>query len=381
MNFTALAALGALMIATAVGLCADRIGRALGLLDWPDPAGGRKLHRKVTPLVGGVGVMPGVLAGGLVAWVALGGPVGPGPGPSPEAGIGAHLPWFLGVAGLLFVIGMADDRLGLGPRLRLLASLAVFFLLVLYAPDFRVSFLLFTSGPTLFLGGTLAILFSLVCLVGLLNAVNMADGKNGLVISLSILWTTILWIEAPQPLDPLFAALMAGLIVMLYFNMRDRLFLGDGGSYGLSAVMGMLAIYAYNQNFENFRADRLALLFVIPVIDTIRLITTRSLKGRSPFQADRDHLHHHIAFRWGWPRGLIIYLGLVAIPNLLAYAYPSLAPAMLALTLPAYIAILVLSTRRTAFVGDIVPQPMAAGLPANDAAATSAPGNWGVAKR
>jgi len=360
MNALAATAVLALLMAGLVGWKAGALGRVLGLLDWPDPAGGRKLHARVTPLVGGIGVVPATLAGAIIAWAVI---------PSSPV-VSQHLMWFCGVVGLLFVIGMADDRLGLGPRLRLLASLGVFALAVIYAPDFRVSFLLFTTGPAFILPAGLAIVFSLVCLVGLLNAVNMADGKNGLVISLAMIWTVILWIEAPSFLDPLFAALGVSLAIMLVFNMRGRLFLGDSGSYGLSAVLGLLAIYSYNHAFGDFRADRLALLFVVPVIDTIRLTTSRAMKGRSPFKADRDHLHHHIAYRWGWPSGLSIYLGLVGIPNFAAFIWPTLAPLFLILTLPAYVAVLVLSTRRTGFTGDIVPQPPAA-LQRTEAGATS----------
>lgn len=341
------AALSAAALAWIVCWRADAIGRALGLLDWPDPAGGRKFHAHVTPLVGGIAVVPATLIGALLAWRdAAGSPF-----------VAAHLLWFAGVCGALFLTGVADDRLGLGPRLRLVFSLIVFACAALYAPDFRVSFLLFTDLPALLIPGAAGILFSIVCLVGLLNAVNMADGKNGLVISLSALWAAILWWKAPAYLDPLFAALLAALAITFAFNMRGRLFLGDGGSYGLSAILGLLAIYGYNHGFDDFGAGQLALLFVVPVLDTIRLITTRALKGHSPFRADRDHLHHHIAFRFGWPRGLLVYLSLVAAPNLAALAMPRWSETLLVFGLPVYVAVLVLTTRRSRFQPEIVPRP------------------------
>lgn len=339
---TVIAVAIATFLSIVIGRRARVIGDRLGLLDWPDPNGGRKRHDRVTPLVGGSAVVLSALAAAFMAWLATGSPI-----------VADHLVWFSIAVGALYLIGLADDRFGLGPRLRLVFGLGIFLLATVYAPDFRLSFLRFSAGEHLWLLGSLATAFTVICLVGLLNAVNMADGKNGLVVSLSLFWAAMLWIDAPGDLDPVFAALIAALAVIWRYNMADRLFLGDGGSYGLSAILGLLAIYTYNHGFDILRADRVALLFAVPVFDTIRLISTRAARGRSPFAADRDHLHHHIAYRWGWPTGLGVYLAIVIVPNLLALAVPELAPLLLVLTALAYGATLVMSTRRTAFSGEL----------------------------
>ncbi len=336
------AALGVLL-ALAVGANAMRLGQALGLLDWPDLGAGRKRHARVTPLMGGTAVMLPALGG--LALAGLG---------DVSDIVATHLAWFALAAGALYLVGLLDDRLGLGPRLRLLSAVAVFTLALVYAPDFRLGFLRFAGWSDLLLLGTLAVPFTLACLVGFLNAVNMADGKNGLVISLSLFWVLMLWIPAPAHLDPVLAALAAALAVAFVFNMRDRFFLGDGGSYGLSALIGLIAIYVFNHGFATWHAERIALLFAVPVFDTLRLVGWRLLQGRSPFSADRDHLHHHIAYRWGWPAGLAIYLALVIAPNLVALAFPSAAMALLGVSLLAYAAVLTLSTRATGFSPDVL---------------------------
>ena len=335
------AALGA-ALALFVGVKAMRLGESFGLLDWPDIGGGRKRHHRVTPLMGGTAVMLPALIGLALAGMADVSPI-----------VRTHLTWFAAAAGALYLIGVADDRFGLGPRLRLVSALLVFTLALVYAPDFRLAFLRFGGIDTLVLLGWLTLPFTVACLVGFLNAVNMADGKNGLVISLCLFWVLMLWAPAPAHLDPVLAAVAVALAVAFAFNMRDRFFLGDGGSYGLSALIGLLAIYVFNHAFAEWRAERIALLFAVPVFDTLRLVAWRVMQGRSPFQADRDHLHHHIAYRWGWPRGLAIYLALVATPNLLALAFPGAGLALLAATLLAYAAVLVLSTRQTAFSPDL----------------------------
>jgi len=337
---SALAALIALLLSLGVGRHAMAIGRWLGVMDWPDPAGGRKNHAQVTPLVGGFAVVLSALA--ALALMATTDPR--------WSGLTAlHLEWFSFAAFAMLTTGMADDRFGLGPRLRLVFGLVVFTLVALYAPDFRIAFLSFGGAGRIWVLGAGETAFTVACLVGLLNAVNMADGKNGLVIGLATIWTVLIWLAAPPALSPVCAALAVSLAVMFAFNMRGRLFLGDAGSYGISAIVGLLAIYVYNHAFPVWRAERVALLFLVPVLDTLRLISARALRGGSPFAADRDHLHHHIAFRWGWPRGLAVYLALVGIPNLAALAVPQAATPLLFVTAVAYVALLILSTRHTAF--------------------------------
>lgn len=340
---SALAAVLAMILSLAIGHYAMPVGRWLGVLDWPDPAGGRKNHSRVTPLVGGLAVVASALGGlGVMAIVD----------PRWSGLTAVHLQWFCFAAFAMLVTGMMDDRFGLGPRLRLVFGLMVFTLVTLNAPDFRLSFLAFGGADRIWVLGTAEILFTVACLVGLLNAVNMADGKNGLVIGLATIWTLLIWLAAPPALSPVCAALAVSLAVMFVFNMREMLFLGDAGSYGISAIVGLLAIYVYNHGFAVWRAERVALLFIVPVLDTLRLITARSIRGGSPFAADRDHLHHHIAFRWGWPRGLAVYLALVGLPNLFALAVPEASIGLLFGTALAYGAVLILSTRHTAFTSE-----------------------------
>jgi len=322
-----LTALTGLIIASLVGLFAAPLGSLFGLLDFPDDAGGRKQHARVTPLVGGLGVALASVVGVALtsAFVVQAGP-----------SIGQHLLW-LGIAiAAMFLIGLADDRFLLSPRVRLSLAMIVLLLVVISAPDFGVSFIRFSGQPQVLLLGSGAEVFTLLCLVGLLNAINMADGKNGIVISLGLIWSAILFFRLPPPMLPVLAAAASALAVLLWFNMKGRLFLGDGGSYAVSALFGLLAVYAYNHGFDSVRADDIVLMFAVPVFDTIRLMIARSLQRRSPFLGDRDHLHHYLYARIGWPRGLWVYVALVALPNAAAVALPGTAMVWLLVSAIAY---------------------------------------------
>lgn len=329
----AMAGLGALL-ALVIGLLAAPLGRALGLMDWPDTDGGRKRHARVTPLVGGLAVMLAVVAAILISamqgvTLALGGAVAD-----------LHLGWLAAAVGLMYLIGASDDRFHLSPVARLLAALVVLMLVVIEAPDFALAFLYFGGGAKLWLLGAAGAGFTLLCLIGLLNAVNMADGKNGVVIGMGLVWSAVLALHLPPAMLPVLAAVAGALAVLFVFNMGGRLFLGDGGSYALSALFGLLSILAYNHGFESWRADDAALLFAVPVLDTIRLMVVRLARGRSPFDGDRDHLHHHLHARLDWPRGLVVYLAMMGLPNLGAVLWPGTGWMWLLATLGLYAGVL-----------------------------------------
>ena len=335
-GFVIACAAAAALVAALIGGYARPIGTTLGLLDFPDDPGGRKLHARVTPLVGGLAVTAAVL-GGVAATIGLGPDHGPG--------VDRDLARLALVVAAMFVIGAADDRFELGVGIRLGVATIVLVLIVGTVPDFALAFMRFGLGPRLLLLGGWAVPFTLLCLVGLLNAVNMADGKNGIVIGQALIWSAFLLVHLPPAAVPTMAAVAAALAVLLPFNMRGRLFLGDGGSYAVSALFGLLAIYCYNHAFAAVGADDVALLFAVPVLDTLRLVAARVLQRRSPFAGGRDHLHHYLHARIGWPRGLMVYLGLVALP-ILGAALTGHALAWLGVTAAGYFAVLAWAGRR-----------------------------------
>ncbi len=324
-----LSAMLGIVVAWVVGANARSIGTALQLLDYPDSNGGRKRHNSITPLVGGIAVAAAATGSALLAaWLSA---------PVPAL----HLAWLAVAVGVMFTIGAADDRFHLSPVLRLAVAVAVLLLVLVRAPDFSLTFLRFAGQDRIWMLGDWGAAFSLLCLVGLLNAVNMADGKNGLVTGMGVIWTAVLACHVAPAMQPVLAAIGAALVVIWRYNMAGRLFLGDGGSYALSALFGLLAIHAYNHDFEAMRADDVAVLFAIPVFDTIRLMTVRLARRRSPFEGDRDHLHHHLHARLGWPRGLWVYLAIVALPNLGALQLPGTGLIWLGVSLLAYAAVLI----------------------------------------
>ena len=110
------------------------------------------------------------------------------------------------------------------------------------------------GGPLVIPLGILAFPFTILCLVGLQNAINMADGMNGLLIGLSMFWAACLLKHAPDQLTPYLVLMLLGLAILLLYNLAGALFLGDAGSYAIGGTIGILMIYVY-QSADGEPAD------------------------------------------------------------------------------------------------------------------------------
>ncbi|MFM7028547.1 MAG: MraY family glycosyltransferase [Chakrabartia sp.] len=258
-----------------------------------------------TPLVGGLAIVPPLLLVLLVQ--AFGNPPG-------DATRNALLG--LGVATLFaFLVGLADDRTPL-PAMKRFAICGLFFSVALgICPSFVVSDLVIQSVGLRIHLGIGAIFFSVLCLLALENGLNMVDGRNGLAIGLSLIWLGALLSFGAHPSNLPVMLLMVSLVVILLPNWRGKLFLGDAGSYAIGAFLGFLTIWIHRSNIGLHTADVLT-LYIVPILDMLRLCVTRVWARRSPCAADQNHLHHHLDRALGWPRGCWVYFAIIGLPIL-----------------------------------------------------------------
>lgn len=309
------------LCAVATGfLCwfAEPICRSFKLLDIPEAGGGRKRHKKATPLMGGLVLILIILPLTAVASTM------------PDDDHTKQMLVYVIATMAIAAIGIADDRHSLTARTRIILTFLIFIIAATYHPLYNVRVLSF-SAPEFELGlgvKPFAIFFTALCCVGLVNAINMADGKNGLVLGLCLGWLAILSFSADRFMLPYILLLMSGVAVLLAFNLKGKLFLGDGGAYGFAAAIGLLTIAAYNsQGIELNRpihAQEIMLMFAVPVLDSFRLTFVRWRRGQSPMAGDRDHLHHHLLDKFGWPGGLFVYWALALVPAAIATAFAKL---------------------------------------------------------
>ncbi len=350
----------ALLAMVTLGIClaARPIGHMFKVLDVPCRKG-RKTHRRVTPLVGGLAIM--------VPFVILG---------SVETAL-FQTPLYCGLLVLAVVflgMGFLDDRGHLPPSLRLAVAAVTCLGVVALVPDLRLTELEFAFGRMTALPDMAGMAFAALCLVALQNAVNMADGKNGLVIGLSLIWIAALAAYAPVQLTPILIVLAIGLSITMVFNLRNKLFLGDAGSYALSVVIGALTVYAYNRHatgdIRDLTAGGVALWFLVPMLDCARLIVSRLLRGKSPFVADRNHLHHLLSQRISSKKALLCYFAMVGGPIALSIAVRALTPLLIVAEAATYSVIVYRLTRRAEPAEVVAFQPASLGASVSRPAAT-----------
>ncbi len=310
-------------------LSAPTIANVLRVVDHPD--GRRKRHARPTPLVGGLAIVaPFVVYCGALAL------------DNPDDRL---YPALAVTAAAFFVLGLVDDQHDIKPKYRLALATVIALVVLNIAPDqFVVTGLRFTFASSPLGLYPFSLLFTALCLIGLVNAMNMADGINGLALGACLIWSLLLVVYGPPELAPLLAAFAAALAITLGFNLSGRLFLGDSGTYAITMVVAIVAIYAYNRAPANLPADVVALWFLVPVIDCLRLMVWRVASRRSPFDPDKHHLHHFLLRRMAPRWVLVCYLALIGVPAVLALAWPAWTLAWAGLVAAVYAAIVLRAT-------------------------------------
>jgi UDP-GlcNAc:undecaprenyl-phosphate GlcNAc-1-phosphate transferase len=259
----------------------------VGLIDLPNE---RKNHGVPTPLVGGLAIYSGLVIGFFLCR--------DGPTNLAETEIYS----FFGAGLLLVVVGVIDDFFELSPLIKFTAQILAASLMIFGAGIVLTDLGALTPAGSLLQLGILAIPFTIFATLGIINALNMSDGLDGLSGSLSLtslsglIIAAYLWGENADV--TLVLSLGAAILGFLLFNrrllgrQRASVFMGDAGSMFLGLALTWFAI-SLSQGEERALRPSAALWFLmVPIFDAVSMMLRRIRKGRSPFAADREHLHH-----------------------------------------------------------------------------------------
>jgi UDP-GlcNAc:undecaprenyl-phosphate GlcNAc-1-phosphate transferase len=263
------------------------LAMTVGLVDVPDA---RKSHAGPIPLIGGLAIFVAVVVACMV------------PGLTGLSASGPEVLSFLMASVLLVGVGVVDDFIELSPTVRFLAQALAAVAMVSGAGVVLSDLGAMTVSGAMLPLGALAVPFTIFATIGVINALNMCDGMDGLsgtqaLVSLAGFAVALsLWGQAGD--ISLLTVLGGGILGFLLFNMRlpgrsrAVIFLGDAGSMFLGFALTWFAI-SLSQDPDRVLKPSAALWFImVPVIDAVAMMLRRIVKGRSPFSADREHLHH-----------------------------------------------------------------------------------------
>jgi UDP-GlcNAc:undecaprenyl-phosphate GlcNAc-1-phosphate transferase len=219
---------------------------------------------------------------------------------------------------LVFIVGYLDDRYKLSPLNKIFLVCLISFLLSILSENLLIDKFYILSIDSFFELKDFSLLFTILCVLCLVNSLNLADGINGLATGLIFFWLFFISQIYENNLDLIINIILINLILIFIHNFKGDHFLGDSGSLMLSSFLAYLIISLHNQNIWNpipqNSAESIFILFIIPVLDTLRLFFERLVNRKNPAMGDNNHLHHYMIKKLSIKKTLIIYFLSVNIP-------------------------------------------------------------------
>lgn len=264
-----------------------RYAKTHGIVDNPNA---RKLQRVPIPVMGGVVVYAGIIAGGFLLNMWLHNEV-----------------LIYGLAGmtLMMLIGVWDDVKDISVVLRFIIEIALVSAFILLTDTYIDNF--HGLWGIYELPEWISFPLSIVAGVGLINAVNLIDGvdgySSGYGMLASICFGLVYW-TVWSPTMVCLTLIVIGALLPFFlhnvFGVKSKMFIGDGGTLMLGMLMTVYAFFSMSskQRCDTLENEGLGLtaftlaVLCIPVFDTVRVMSMRILRGRSPFSPDKTHLHH-----------------------------------------------------------------------------------------
>jgi len=273
-----------------------------GLVDLPNE---RKIHKFPISRLGGVAIWASAMLTFLVLVLLSYYPYG-----SLLSGI------LLG-GSLMFLLGLVDDIYNLNAKFKLFIQLSIATIVFLLGVQIDTIFNPFGDGVIDL--GLLSYPITILWIVGISNAVNFIDGVDGLagsVITVSSITLALISVAMTpaQPIPALIAFILAGsMLAFLTFNFNPaKIFMGDSGALFSGFLLATLSIAGVMKGAA-IAVLLPFLVLAVPIIDITFSSIRRILKGKSPFVADAEHIHHKLLKAGLSQKKTVVVLTLLAI--------------------------------------------------------------------
>ncbi|MDC1014834.1 MraY family glycosyltransferase, partial [Candidatus Pelagibacter sp.] len=243
----------------------------INVYDLPDNE--RKIHSKPIPLIGGY-----IFLFNVILFLIL-----------KKWAISLLEMQIILCASTFLLIGILDDKFNLSPYSKFIALVIVLLVFFNFTENVIIENMI-VYGHIINLGKNLGLFFSILCVLLFVNAFNLFDGIN---LQSSLYGAYILlYLFLKNSYFEIVLILIIPLILIIYLNSKNKIFMGDSGTLFLGSIISLVLIANHNE-FKSFKVDEIFLLMFLPGIDMLRLFTQRILSGKNPFLGDREHLHHY----------------------------------------------------------------------------------------
>jgi len=285
-----------------------------GLVDRP---GGRKVHERPIPRLGGAAIFAGVA---IAIGLQIAGELRLGWGGTLVSDGGVEVRTLGVIVGMtiIFLVGLWDDLSNLSPGMKLAGQILAASAVV--ASGLRIEYIGDPLGGGLIGLGLLSIPITLIYIVGFTNVINLIDGLDGLAAGVSAIAATSLLILAAQGnrLDAaaLAAAVIGACLAFLRYNFNPAsIFMGDSGALFLGFTLATISLMGVMKSTATIALAVPLLIIGVPIFDTASAIIRRLLHRRPIQEADRGHIHHRLLGRGFNQRQtvLIIYVWCIAL--------------------------------------------------------------------
>ena len=223
---------------------------------------------------------------------------------------------------VFFFVGYIDDRININAYLKLLISVIILFVALYFNEIFLIKKIYIELlNKDIYLNKS-SILFSILCILLLINSLNLIDGINGLASGFSTLWLISLSLLSSGDIKIILLFISFFMTINTYQIIKGRYFLGDSGTLFLGCLVSLTTIFTYNaltnQNIT-MSIEKIFIFFMIPGLDMFRLFIFRLINKKDPFSRDLSHLHHYMIKQFSLNQTLIIYLCLFSLTNFLSF--------------------------------------------------------------
>ncbi len=282
-----------------------KIGNFLHVLDIPVEG---KIHKRTTPLIGSFPIL--ILSFIIFIYFNF-------------TSKNQDTVYILLYSYIFFVMGYLDDRYRLNAYLKLFSSIIIIFIALNSFDFFLINKIYVQTLNKIVFLNQFKLFFTILCILLLINALNLMDGINGLASGFATAWMLSLsLVSNDKQIIELFFILSIFSLINTFQIIKGKYFLGDSGTLFLGSLIALSTIYVYNKQLiegELIDVEKIFIFFMIPGIDMFRLFLARLLKRKDPFSRDLNHLHHIMLKKFSLNRTLLIYLLLFLSSNLLSY--------------------------------------------------------------